>query len=84
MKGCPYQSGVEVRFFVFNVWGEHVRSLSFEDVSDIASGATKDLTAEWQLYSENEVEKHYASIGYVARVRLDDGHVLDAPTTTVI
>jgi len=75
---------VEVRFLIFDVWGQHVRTLSFEEVSDIPSGVTKDLTAEWQLYSENEVEKHYASIGYVARVRLADGRVVEAPTNTVV
>ena len=74
----------EVRFLTFDVWGQHVRSLSFEEVSDISAGATKDLTAEWPLYSENDVEKHYASIGYVARARLDDGRVIEAPTETVV
>ena len=74
---------VEVRFLVFDVWGQHVRNLSYEEVSDRAVGI-KDVSAEWQVFSENEVEKHYASIGYVARVRLDDGRVVEAPVTTVV
>jgi hypothetical protein len=75
---------LQVRFLTFDVWGEHVRTLSFEEVADVASNAKKELTGEWALYSENDVEKHYASIGYVARVRLADGRVVEAPTELVI
>lgn len=75
---------VEVRFLTFDVWGNHVRSLSFEEVADVAAGVTKDLQGEWALYSENDVERHYASIAYVARVRVEDGHVLVAPVDTVL
>lgn len=75
---------VQIRFLTFDVWGEHVRTLSFEDVADIAQNTKKELTGDWALYSENDVEKHYASIGYVARVRLADGRVIEAPTDLVV
>jgi len=74
---------VEVRFLTFDVWGDHVRTLSFEEVGDFSPG-NKDLLGEWSLYSENAVESHYASIAYVARVRLDDGSVMLAPSNAVL
>ena len=74
---------VEVRFLTFDVWGDHVRTLSFEEVADCPTG-TREFTGQWQVYSENEIESHYASIGYIARVRLADGRVVSAPTDTVI
>jgi hypothetical protein len=74
---------VEVIFLTFDVWGNHVRSLSFEEVADVAAGVTKDLQGEWAL-SDNDVERHYASIAYVARVRVEDGQVLVAPVDTVL
>jgi hypothetical protein len=78
----PIQA-VQIVFLTFDVWGNHVRTLSFEEVADIPAGQ-KEMKGEWSLLSENDVEKHYASIGYVARVRLGDGRVVEAPTDTVV
>jgi len=74
----------EVKFLVFNVWGEHVKTLSSEDVVDIAEGAAHTVKSNWQLLSENEVGQHYASIAYVARVRLEDGRIVNASTAVPI
>jgi hypothetical protein len=75
---------LQARFLTFDVWGEHVRTLSFEQVEDIPANARKEFTGEWSLFSESDVEKHYASIAYIARVRLNDGRVVEAPTQLVI
>jgi hypothetical protein len=75
---------LEIRFLTFDVWGEHVRTLSLEEVADIAPNSKKEIIGEWALHSENDVEKHYASIAYIARVRLADGRVVEAPTESVI
>jgi hypothetical protein len=77
-------SALEVRFLVFDVWGNHVRTLTFEDVADHKAGSVVSLKGSWNLYSENEVEKHYASIAYVARVRLADGKIIEAPIDAVV
>ncbi len=74
---------VQVNFLTFDIWGNHVRTLSFVEVGD-ASVGTRELIGEWNLYSENDVQAHYASIGYVARVRLADGRVMEAPTEPVL
>lgn len=75
---------VEVRFLTFNVWGEHVRVLSYEEVADVKANTKKEVAGQWALHSENDVEKHYASIAYIARVRLADGRVMDAPIDLVV
>lgn len=47
-------------------------------------GGKKSFRAEWRVYSENDVEQHYASIAYLARVRLADGRVLRASEGPVL
>src|SRR5258708_38391556 len=76
-------SAFEVRFLTFDLWGQHVRNLVFDDVSDLEPG-TKEFGAQWSLYSENDCSRHYASIAYVSRVRTRDGHVLDADPAPVV
>lgn len=75
---------IEVRFLIFDVWGNHVRSLSYGEVTDREAGSKVKMGCLWPFYSKNEAEQHYASIAYVARVRLDDGTVLEAPTVSVV
>ena len=75
---------VEVRFLAFDVWGEHMQSFRYEEVADIATGAAKPVTGEWRLFSENDAEKFYASIGYVSRVRLKSGRVVTAQDAPVV
>jgi hypothetical protein len=75
---------IQVQFLTFDIWGEHVRTLSFEEVSDIAANSKRVFNAVWNAFSENDVEKHYASIAYIARVRLADGRVVEAPTAKVV
>jgi hypothetical protein len=77
-------AAVEVRFLVFDVWGQHVRSLVSDEVADIPAGTTKDVSPEWRVLSENEVSRHYASIAYISRVRTQDGRVFEADTASVV
>ena len=37
---------IEVRFLTFDVWGEHVRTLNFEEVADVAAKSKKEMTGE--------------------------------------
>lgn len=76
-------SAFEVRFLTFDLWGQHVRNLVSDDVSDIEPG-TKEVDAQWRLYSENDCSRHYASIAYVSRVRTRDGRVLEADPAPVV
>ena len=76
-------SALQVKFLTFDVWGEHVRNLSYSEVEDIPAGHRK-VEGNWNVASENEASQHYASIAYVARVRTKAGRVLTADTTGII
>jgi hypothetical protein len=71
-------TAVEVRYVIFDVWGDKVRTLSLTEVSDMKAGVPKELKPRWNLYSESEAKPHYASIAYVARVRTAAGRVVYA------
>ena len=75
---------VEVRFLAFDVWGEHMQTFRCEEVADMSTGSAKPVTGEWRLFSENDAEKFYASIGYVSRVRLKSGRVVTAEDAPVV
>lgn len=74
-------SAVEVRFLLFDIWGEPTRNLSTTDVMDVSAWVTFDAT--WRA-SWNEVRDHYASIAYIARVRTKSGRVIEANIKTVL
>lgn len=76
-------SAFEVRALTFDVWGNHVKTLNYEEVADIPPGE-REIEGDWNLYSENDVEKHYASIMYVSRVRFADGRIVSTPNEPVL
>ena len=77
-------TAIQVRFLTFDIWGNHVRNLEFHEIADIAAGEDASLSGTWSVYSENEVSEHYASIGYISRVRTKDGRVVEADTTPIV
>lgn len=75
---------VEFRFLTFDVWGVHVRTLVTASIKDFAPRTLLKETSQWALFVENEGMEHYASIGYVSRVRTAEGIVLNADTAFVL
>ena len=75
---------VEIRFLVFDVWGKQSGLLSATYVEDIEKGAKVSKIGKWSLYSANEVQEHYASIGYVARARTKSGEIRIMPSEHVL
>jgi hypothetical protein len=71
-------SAIEVRFMLFDIWGQNSRNLVVTEVLDLAPGITKELTPKWRILSEGEAAQHYASIAYISRVRTKDGQVFAA------
>lgn len=71
-------SAIEVRFVLFDIWGEFLKTLSLTEVQDVPAGATVKFDPSWNLYSENEASEIYASIAYVARVRTQSGKIFEA------
>lgn len=79
-------SAVEVRFLTFDLWGDHLHTLSMTEVKDFPPGTTP-LSATWGssiFPSENEVSKYYASIAFIARARVATGKVFEASDSVVL
>lgn len=74
----------EIRFVLFDLWGQFTKTLSYTEVEHEAAGSTKSFSASWSVYSENEVSEHYASLAYVARVRTKAGRVFEANYSPVV
>lgn len=77
-------SAIEVRFLLFDVWGDHIRTLTMTDVLDTPAGEQKLFNPTWNLYSENEASEFYASISYIARVRTQAGRVVETDAAPII
>lgn len=78
-------SAIEIRFLLFNVWGEHVKNLSATYVQDFTAGKPYFFeNQKWSLPTSSEAEAYYASIAYVARVRTKSGKVISANNQYII
>jgi hypothetical protein len=92
-------SAFEIRHLTFDIWGDHVRTLTGSEIADhtlLDPGSTRDefdfrdspgsieVDHQWNLYTENEAWAFYASITYMARVRTAAGKVIEAETDAII
>jgi len=77
-------SAIEVRFLTFDVWGNHIRTLSSTDIVDLPAGRKHVFDAKWPVYSENEVSQFYASIAYIAQVITAGGRIIKTNPNIII
>ena len=77
-------AAIEVRFLTFDIWGNHVRTLSATEVKDLKAGTRSPNTGEWNVFSETEVAEHYASIAYISHVRTSGGKVFTSDVSAVL
>lgn len=77
-------AAIEVRFLTFDIWGDHLKTLSATNIQDMKSGDTLKLAASWSVFSENEVSEFYASIAYIAQLRTKAGRVIKANHSVVL
>ena len=67
-------SAVEIRYIVYDVFGDHLRNLSNTEAQDFAAG-DHVVEGTWNVLRENDVGEHLTTVAYVAKVRLADGKV---------
>ena len=77
-------SAFEVRYIVFDIWGDRIKTLSATEIVDMVPGAKQSFEWNWRLFSENEASEYYASLGYVAQVRTASGVVIRANTDYIL
>lgn len=71
-------TAIEYRVLTFDVFGEHLRTLSGTEVRDVAAGQEVNLKPAWAIYGDGEASKFLSSVAFVARVRLADGRVVES------
>jgi len=84
ISGSTPLSAIEFRFLTFNVWGSHVRTLCASNIKDYRTDTKYWEDSQWRLFSDHEAWEHFASIGYVARVRTSQGKVIEADTDLIL
>ena len=67
-------SAIEVRYVLFDVWGEHLRTLSLTRIVDSSTHLDLRTGANWPAL-ESEVSQLVTVVAFVARVRNSDGDV---------
>lgn len=74
----------EVRYVLFDVWGELQRVVGASKIKDLPPGDTSSWDVTWESYGKNAARVYYASIAYISQVRTPDGRVLKANETAVL
>lgn len=75
---APIQA-IEILHMQFDVFGDHMRTLSHQEVRDYPAGEVISLGGHGTWYaSENDVSQYLTSISYVLSVRRADGTVWHA------
>jgi len=65
----------EVLFPVFDLWGDHIRTLSLNQVQDLApAGHPQPLGGSW-FATENDVREYLTSVAYVDKVMTANGKI---------
>lgn len=75
-------TAVEVRFLLFDIWGNHMETLSTTKVTDFNDGGKLEFSGRWR--HGVDAAEFYASIAYVARIRTKDGRVVNGDVRTVL
>ena len=77
-------AAIEIRHLTFDVWGDHVRTLSATEIADKEADSLVVTDGTWKIFTDNEPWHFYASISYVAQIRTSDGKVLKANYDAVV
>ncbi len=75
---------IEMRFLLFDIWGNHTENLSATEILDMEAGKQYDFEGQWKIYSENEASEYYSSISYISQVRTKTGKVLSANPESIV
>lgn len=75
-------SATEIRFVLFDIWGNHTATLSKLLVEDVKKGESSAFDAEWEtwssLYPVTECLKYSTSVAFIARAKAKDNRVIEA------
>ncbi len=67
-------SAYEIHIVLYNVFGEHLKTLSGTEVADISAPMSIENESSWYA-NENNVSEYFISVAYVANVRTQEGQL---------
>ena len=67
-------SAYEIHIVLYNVFGEHLKTLSGTEVADISAPMSIENESTWYA-NENNVSEYFLSVAYVANVRTQEGQL---------
>jgi len=75
-KATENLSAIEIRYLLFDMFGNHIKTLSGTEVADVASGASIQLKeiGSWRAW-EIEVSKLLTIVSFVGNARTANGRV---------
>lgn len=73
----------EVRFLLFDIWGEHIRTLTDTEVSDLRGQISLKDAASWTAW-HTDVSEILTVVSFVARVRRPDGTVWEYDASSLL
>jgi hypothetical protein len=85
IKTIEAVAAFEVRFMLFDVWGNHMKTLSGTELRDLKAGVQLALSevGSWRAW-ETEVTKYLTSVGFIAHARTVDGRPWTADTEALL
>lgn len=72
------------KFATIDVFGELMTTFSATEIQDIAADESKAFRWQWDPFRESEVERYFASIAFIDKVRTADGQVHQADYGAVL
>ena len=76
-------SAFELRFLLFDIWGEHIRTLSDTEVSDLTGRIALKDTASWTAW-HSDVSQVLTVVSFVGRVKRRDGTVWEYDPSSLL
>jgi hypothetical protein len=73
----------ELRFLLFDVWGQHMQTLSGTQVSDVSGQIALKDVGTWRAW-ENNVSEMLTVVSFVARVKKPDGSVWEYDPSSLL
>ncbi|MGI8600221.1 MAG: hypothetical protein ACR2KB_13285 [Chitinophagaceae bacterium] len=67
-------TAIEINYVLYNVFGEHIKTLAGKEIKDISSSMDLSKIGTWYA-SENQISEYLICVAFVANVRKQNGTI---------
>lgn len=75
---------VEIRYLIFNVWGEHMHTLAALEVEDMPPHSAHRFDHRWDPFLPADMDEYFSSLAFVARVLDSENNVTEVDSNVVV